>query len=107
MRNHTPENVSLDGRARATSNSTLPISLVQKYSSHTTAKLDDAKDKTIVGFHGEIRTVLVSCDWSFDSCFFQELVHFCWRANHLIGGVDVEHEVENNNHNDDRVRVIA
>ncbi|KAG9526680.1 solute symporter family transporter, partial [Aureobasidium melanogenum] len=70
------------------SNGTLPVSLVEKDGTTTRAKLDHTKDQGIVRLE-------------------RHFVHFSWGPDEVVGGVCVEHEVEDNDHQDQCVTVVA
>jgi hypothetical protein len=66
----------------------LPISLVEKYRSHTGAELDNTEDETEVRFQGKIGVVLVSDYRPLDGSFFEEIEHSFWRKDQGVGGID-------------------
>lgn len=50
---------------------------------------------------------MIPTDRSLDGRLLQQLVHLPRRTDQLAGGVGVKHKVENNDHQDERVAVVA
>lgn len=50
---------------------------------------------------------MVAVDGSLHGGLFQEIVHCAWGSDGWVGGVGIEHEVEDDNHEDEGVRIVA
>lgn len=85
----------------------LPVGLVQEDGAAAGAELDDAEDEREVGLHRHVAAVLVSCDGALDRRVLQEGEHLPGRSDQCGFAVHFEHEVQNDDHEDERVGIVA
>ena len=60
----TTQQVTLGGGARLGGDGRLPVRLIDKDGTKVTDDVDDTKDDTALGQHGQERTTLVVFDWT-------------------------------------------